>query len=186
METLNIRIQEKLAELSNEKEGHLAAARRLENQISKLALLAEGEEDPDMEVLLQSILNPVQAQEPPLPQPVPPPPPPPPPTQRVMIKADKIYAASQTFDGLFTLNQITDMLCDAEGVTDREEKTRVRSAISSMLAKLASEGRVIHVEKGRGKLQGTFRKVSPRSIPGYKNGAPADIEVNHVHVEVME
>lgn len=184
------RIQSAIETLTIRKDELVAETKKLEGQITKLSLLVDGADDPEFEELIFRVASPVettsvvpQSQSEPEPEPVPPPPP----IKRVRVTCDGIYAITQTFDRLFTLNDVVDILADNEAVTDVEEKKRVRSAVSTMMQKLVSNGRLVHHEKGRGKIPGQYRKVHTtdfRRIP-MRDGIPPDIEIDHVE-EVEE
>jgi len=179
--TFQRRVQNVVAELSTRKEQLQSDIQKLDAQITKLTLIAEGNEDPELEDIFIRVLNAPAPQEIQAISIVSPPAPPEKNIPRIKVTCDGIYALTQTFDRLFTLNDMVDLLADNEGVTDAEEKTRVRSAVYTMMRKLIENGRLIQHEKGIGKRPGWFRKVVTtdyRRLPAFKNGQPEDIEIS--------
>jgi hypothetical protein len=147
------RIQELVAVLTGRKEEHTREANELQSHIDKLNLLAETDDPEVGELILKAILPPAEPAGPAaaftlnkLP------------VRRINTTRDGLFALTEKFDGPFTVNALAEIVADNQAVTDADEKKKLRGAVFTMMRKLVDQGRLIQVEKGKGKKQGTFQR----------------------------
>ena len=158
---LRSRVESMIAREEAAQEALMAEAQQLERRVHMLKALLPFADDPATEVALKAIASP-----PPTPpaRPAPPPPEPPEPpqqiTDRVQVTRELVFAATQTFDGTFTVNDVMARMLNGAAI-DGPERQRVRSSIAGAIMALYERGEVIREAEGIGKRQAIWKKVVP-------------------------
>ena len=153
---LKTRIEAAIASEESTQERLLAEAAAHERKVHMLKALLPFAEDPATEEALRGVL-PVAA----TPAPVVSPPPPAPPqqiTDRVQVTRQLVFAATQTFDDAFTVNDVVERMTGSANV-DAAERQRVRSSIAQAMATLHERGEVVKESQGIGRQQTVWRKA---------------------------
>ena len=159
-EALKDRIETAVATTEAEQEVLLAAAQRMERRAQMLRALLPFSDDPAAEDVLRALLPDVEPPPPPEPEPPPVPEPPQQITERVQVTRQLVYAATQTFENTFTVNDVLNLMTNG-AVIDRDERTRVRSSIAQAMLSLHDRGELLRVTEHFGRRQATWRKVPP-------------------------
>lgn len=151
---LRSRVEAMIATEEAAQEHLMAEAQQLERRVQMLKTLLPFADDPATEAALKAIALP------------PPPPPAPaqpePPqhiTERVQVTGQLVLAATQTFDGTFTVNDVMALMTGGRHI-DPPERLRVRSSIAQCMMSLLDRGELIRVAEGIGKRQAIWRKAS--------------------------
>jgi hypothetical protein len=147
----------------------MAEAQRLERRVQMLKALLPFAEDPATEAALRAL---IPAPAPP-PAPTPPPPPEPPQqiTERVQVTRQLVFAATQTFDGSFTINDVVALMTAGRQI-DPDERRRIRSSIAQCSVSLFERGELIKEEEHFGRKQTVWKAV--RVNAGGNGGANSD------------
>lgn len=112
-------------------------------------------DEPAIEDSLRGVLPAIESAAPPKPKPVPEPPQAI--TERVQVTAQLVFAASQTFEDTFTVNDVLKLMT-GERQIDRQERLRVRQAIADAMIRLHGRGELVKEEQGIGRQQTIWRK----------------------------
>lgn len=150
---LRSRVESMIATEEAAQEHLMAEAQQLERRVQMLKALLPFADDPATEAALKMIAlppppPPVQAQ----------PAPPPHITERVQVTRQLVLAATQTFDGTFTVNDIMALMTGGR-IVDGQERLRVRSSIAQAMVTLYERGELIREAEGYGKRQAIWRKA---------------------------
>lgn len=153
---LKDRLEAAVAAEESRQEKLLAEAQQVERRIHMLKAILPYLEDATAEDALRALL-------PALPQPaaVAPPPLPPPPqiiTDRVQITRELVFAATQTFNDSFTINDVVSLMTGGRHL-DPPERLRVRACIGQAMSSLSERGEVIKEVEHFGRRQAIWRKV---------------------------
>lgn len=132
----------------------MAQAQQLERRVQMLKALLPFAEDPATEAALQTLI----------PAPVPPPvaaPPllPEPPqqvTERVQVTRQLVFAATQTFEGAFTINDLVTLMTAGRQINP-DERRRIRSSIAQCAVSLHERGELIKEEGHFGRKQTVWK-----------------------------
>ena len=150
---LRSRVESMIAREEAAQEALMAEAQQLERRVHMLKALLPFADDPATEAALVVIA---------VPRPAPPAPPSPEPpqqiTSRVQVTRDLVFAATQTFDGTFTVNDVMARMLNGAAI-DGPERQRVRSSIAGAIMALYERGEVIRETEGYGKRQAIWRKA---------------------------
>lgn len=79
-------------------------------------------------------------------------------TDRVQVTRQLVFAATQTFDDAFTVNDVVERMTGSANV-DAGERQRVRSSIAQAMATLHERGEVVKESQGIGRQQTVWRKA---------------------------
>ncbi len=152
---LKSRIEAAITVQENQQERLMAEAQAFDRRVQLLRALLPFAEDPSAEAALMAL--------------VPPPKPEPmvsvaqaPPeriTERVQVTRQLVLAATQTFNGTFTVNDIMARMT-GNAMIDGAERLRVRSAIASAMMALLDRGEVIRETAGYGRRQAIWKKAA--------------------------
>ena len=164
--SLKERIQAAIVIEEQNQERVLAEAQAVERRVNMLKALLPFADDPSIEASLRGVL----------PAPEPPPPPPAKPslvvqppeaiTERVQVTRQLVFAATQTFDDPFTVNDIVERMTNGAQI-DQPERLRVRSSVAQCMATLHERGEVLKDSQGIGRQQSIWRKAQ---LNGHSNG----------------
>ncbi len=94
----------------------------------------------------------------PAPAPAPRPAPPDVITDRVQVTRELVFAATQTFDAAFTINDLRDLMTQGREM-DLDESVRIRTAIAQSMVSLVERGQVLKVETGNRRQPAIYRKA---------------------------
>lgn len=157
-EALKQRIETAIAEEEAAQEKLLAQAQNHERKIHMLRVLLPFAEDPAAEDSLRDILP---ATRPPAQQPAQSAAPEPPEaiTERVQVTRQLVLAATQTFEDLFTVNDVLELMAGGSQI-DGKERVRIRQSIAQAMVTLHERGELIRVSEGSGRRPSTWRKAS--------------------------
>lgn len=157
-ESLKSRIEAAILDEEAAQEKLLAAAQTHERRVHMLKAVLPFADDPATEDALRTLLPGIQ---PPTPYPAPEAPCPEPPqaiTERVQVTRQLVFAATQTFDDTFTVNDVLALMTGG-AVIDGQERQRVRSSIAGAMMVLLDRGELIREVEGFGKRQAIWRKA---------------------------
>lgn len=157
-ESLKQRIEAAIASEEAMQEKLLAEASAHERKVHMLKALLPFAEDPATEGSLRSVLPEIQPPEPPA-LVLPPPEPPQQITSRVQVTRQLVFAATQTFDETFTVNDVVERMTGGAHI-DPPERQRVRSSVAQAMATLFERGEVLKEEQGIGRQQSVWKKTS--------------------------
>lgn len=159
--SLRLRIEALIITEEASQEKLLAEAQAHERRVQMLKALVPFAEDPATEDALRAVLPAVQP-----PTPVPPPQPPQEITERVQVTRQLVFAATQTFDEAFTINDVMSRM-----TTDRQinpaERTRIRQSIAQAVVSLFERGEVLKEAEHFGRKQTIWKKAA---LNGNGNG----------------
>jgi hypothetical protein len=79
-------------------------------------------------------------------------------TDRVQVTRDLVFAATQTFDAEFTVNDVVRLMTNAATI-DPPERLRIRSSIAQCMTMLCDRGEVLKDSQGIGRQQTLWRRV---------------------------
>ena len=138
----------------------LADAQLAERRVVMLKAMVPFLDDPTFADTLRAVLPSIE----------PPPPPPvvhtPPPPQQisqyVQVTRELVYAATQTFDELFTVNDVVDRMLNGRQV-DRVERLRIRTSVAGGMIALSERGQLMRESQGIGRKQSIWRRVEHRA-----------------------
>jgi hypothetical protein len=159
-ESIRLRIDAMIAREESIQERLLGEAQAVERRVHMLKALLPFSDDPTIEQALRSILP---AIEPPAPAPravAAPPEPPQVISEPVQVTRQLVYAATQTFDGSFTVNDVMDLMTGARKIEGRE-RARVRQAIAQAMISLHDRGELIKEQEHHGRQQTVWKKAGP-------------------------
>ncbi len=154
-DSLKDRLRTAIATEEAAQERLLAQAQAHERRATLLKALLPFAEDPATEDALRGVLPDIQP-------PVPLPPPLEPPqqiTERVQVTRKLVFAATQTFDGTFTVNDVLALMTGGNQI-DGRERLRVRQSIAQAMMTLYERGELIREQEGIGKRQSVWRKAA--------------------------
>jgi hypothetical protein len=157
-ESLKQRIEAAIADEEVMQEKLLVEASAHERKVHMLKALLPFAEDPATEGSLRNVLPEIQPPEPPPPA-LPIPEPPQQITNRVQVTRQLVFAATQTFDETFTVNDVVERMTGSAHI-DLSERQRIRSSVAQAMATLFERGEVLKKEQGIGRQQSIWRKVS--------------------------
>ena len=150
------RVEAMIATEEAAQEHLMAEAQQLERRVQMLKALLPFADDPATEAALKAITF---SPPPPLaPAPVQPEPPQHI-TERVQVTRELVLAATQTFDGTFTVNGVMALMTGGRHV-DGSERMRIRSSIAQAMMSLYERGELIREAEGIGKRQAVWRKAA--------------------------
>jgi hypothetical protein len=162
--SLRLRIEAMISTEEASQERLLAEAQAHERRVQMLKALLPFAEDPATEDALRAVLPAVQQ-----PTPLLTPPPAEPPqeiTERVQVTRQLVFAATQTFDESFTINDVMSRM-----TTDRQinpaERTRIRQSIAQAVVSLFERGEVLKEAEHFGRKQTIWKKAA---LNGNGNG----------------
>jgi hypothetical protein len=135
----------------------LVQAQAVERKIAMLKALLPFADDPKIEESLRAVLPAVES--PPQPKTQVPAPPPQEITERVQVTRELVFAATQTFDGAFTINNVMDLMTNGRQIAS-PERTRIRSSIAQSVISLYERGELVKEEEHIGRKQTIWRKAA--------------------------
>ncbi len=155
--TLASRIEAAITVEENNQERLMVEAQAVERRVQMLRALLPFAGDPSTEAALKALVPPP---EPPKAESAPQNEPAPPQriTERVQVTRELVFAATQTFDCDFTVNDVLALMMNGAEI-DGAERTRVRSSIASAMMALLDRGQLCRVSVGIGKRQTVLRKI---------------------------
>jgi hypothetical protein len=145
----------------------MAQAQRLERRVQMLKALLPFADDPATEAALKAVTTPPPA-----------PPAPPRPeqpqqiTERVQVTRELVFAATHTFDGTFTVNDVLALMTRGRQIGG-DERMRVRSSIAQSMITLCDRGQLIKEAEGYGRRQAIWKKA-PLNGSGVGRGPKGD------------
>ncbi len=146
-----------LAQAEAEQEQLLADAQLAERRVVMLKAMVPFLDDPMFADTLRAVLPSMG------PPAVPAPPPPLAPPQHiseyVQVTRDLVYAATQTFDDTFTVNDVLERMLNGREV-DKIERTRIRTSVAGAMVALSDRGELVRAQQGVGRQQSIWRKVA--------------------------
>jgi hypothetical protein len=145
------RVEAMIAREEGAQELLMAEAQQLERRVQMLKALLPFADDPATEAALMAITAPKSvppAADPEPPQQI---------THRVQVTRALVFAATQTFDKPFTVNDVMARMTGG-AVIDGSERQRVRSSIAQAMMTLHVRGELIRVTEGYGKRQAIWAK----------------------------
>ena len=151
--SLRSRVESMIAGEEAAQELLMAEAQRLERRVQMLRALLPFADDAATEEALRAITSPPAA--PPAPAP---PEPPQQITERVQVTRQLVFAATQTFEDAFTINDVLALMTGGRQI-DPPERLRVRSSIAQSMMMLHERGELIRETEGYGRRQGLWRKA---------------------------
>ncbi len=156
-ESLKERIEAAIAREEAAQEKLLAEAQGVERRVQVLKAVLPFAEDPAIEESLRGVLP---ALEPPAPEPrsASVPEPPQAITERVQVTRQLVFAATQTFDGTFTVNDILALMTGGREI-EGKERLRVRQSIAQAMVTLHERGELIKAEEHFGRKQSIWKKA---------------------------
>jgi len=141
----------------------MAEAQIAEQRVNMLKAMETYVDNPMFEDTLRAVLPnaaPVKAVSPEPPRAIPEPPP-----QQiseyVQVTRQLVYAAAQTFNDTFTVNNVVDRMVNGAQI-DRRERLRVRNSVAQAMITLMERGELLRESKGIGRQQSVFRNPAPR------------------------
>lgn len=155
-DSLQKRIEAAIAGEETQLEKVMAEAQQIERRVQMLRALLPFADDPAAEGALRSVLPSMQT--PPSPPPAARPEPPQRITERVQVTRQLVLAATQTFDGPFTVNDVLHLMA-GERQIDALERTRIRTSIAQAMVSLYERGELIREAEGKGRQQAIWRKA---------------------------
>lgn len=156
-DSLQKRIEAAIAGEETQLEKVMAEAQQIERRVQMLRALLPFADDPAAEGALRSVLPSMQT-----PSSLPPAARPEPPqriTERVQVTRQLVLAATQTFDGPFTVNDVLHLMAGDRQI-DALERTRIRTSIAQAMVSLADRGQLLKERQGTGRSQTTWKRVS--------------------------
>jgi hypothetical protein len=157
-ESLKERIEAAVFDEEAAQEKLLAAAQLHERRAQMLRAILPFADEPAIEAALRSILPDIET---PAPAPAAPARPTEPPqqiTERVQVTRALVFAATQTFEETFTVNDVMGRMTGG-AIIDGQERLRVRSSIAGAMMVLLERGELIRVAEGYGKRQAIWRRA---------------------------
>ena len=83
-------------------------------------------------------------------------------TERVQVTRQLVFAATQTFEGPFTVNDVYELMVGDRRV-DRPERQRIRSSIAASMMTLHERGELNRETLGKGRQEGLWRKAEMKA-----------------------
>jgi hypothetical protein len=167
--SLKDRIEAAVAIEETEQAKLMAEAEAIERRVQMLKAMLPFASDVAAEGALRALL-PMAAPWPPAP-----PNPEPPPqviTERVQVTRQLVFAATQTFEETFTVNDVLALMTNGRHI-DPPERMRVRNAIAAGIMSLYERGEVIREAQGIGRQQSVWKKVVLSGSVPVRDDAPA-------------
>jgi hypothetical protein len=152
--TLRSRLESMIVGEEAAQELLMSEAQQLERRVHMLKALLPYVDDPATEAVLQAIASPPH--KPPaalLPEP------PQQITERVQVTRQLVFAATQTFEDTFTVNDVADLMTGDRKIEGRE-RVRVRQAVAQAMITLNDRGELVRVKERSGRRPSTWRKSS--------------------------
>jgi hypothetical protein len=159
LETLKERIETAIAREEAAQEKLLAEAQAVERCLLMLKAVLPFAEDPAAASVLRQVLPVVEPVQPATPEPAAPREPPQQITERVQVTRQLVFAATQTFEDTFTVNDVMALMTGGRQI-DGRERLRVRQSISQAMLSLYERGELIREAEGYGRRQNIWRKAS--------------------------
>jgi hypothetical protein len=161
-ESLRLRIEAAISTEEASQEKLLAEAQAHERRAQMLKALLPFAEDPATEGSLRAVLPTIQ------PPPLLPPAPEPPQqiTERVQVTRQLVFAATQTFDDVFTINDVMSAMTGDRQINPAERQ-RIRSSIAQSVISLFDRGELLKDSEHFGRKQTVWRKAA---LNGHGNG----------------
>ena len=147
----------------------MAEAQAAERRVGMLKALLPYAEEPAAEQALRAILP-----APPAPAPAPEPARVAPPQQiveRVQVTRQLVFAATQTFEEKFTVNDVMDLMTGGREI-EGKERLRVRQSIAAAIITLHERGELLKAEEHVGRSQTVWQKVQLPALAASTNGKP--------------
>ena len=168
-QSLKERIEATILDEESSQEKLLAAAQGHERRVQMLKALLPFANDPATEGSLRTLL-PAPPQTPELvaakpsepPQQI---------VERVQVTRQLVFAATQTFEGRFTVNDVMDLMTGGKQI-EGKERLRVRQAIAAAMVSLQERGELRKVEDRYGRSQSVWQRAELNG-KGQSNGAQA-------------
>lgn len=155
-ESLKERIEAAITSEEAIQEKLLAEAQTHERRLQMLRALLPFADEPAIEESLRGVLPLIELAASRKSEPIPEPPQAI--TERVQVTAQLVFAATQTFEETFTVNNVL-ALMTGERQIDRQERLRVRQAIADAMIRLHGRGELVKEEQGVGRQQTIWRKA---------------------------
>ena len=114
-------------------------------------------DDPAIEDSLRGVLPALEPPAPPKPALVPEPPQVI--SEPVQVTRQLVFAATQTFDGTFTVNDVMDLMTSSREIEGRE-RVRVRQSIAQAMVTLHERGELIKEQEHHGRQQTVWTKAA--------------------------
>jgi hypothetical protein len=162
-ESLKARIEAAIGMEEAEQERLLAEAQAHERRVQMLKALLPFAEEAMAEVALRAILPHTEPTAAAMPET--PPEPPQQITDRVQVTRQLVFAATQTFDGTFTVNDVMALMTGDRQI-DARERLRIRSSIAQSFTTLFERGELARESEGYGKRQAVWRKAALKAAAG--------------------
>jgi hypothetical protein len=157
-ETLKDRIEAAIVTEEAVQERLLAEAQAVERRLLMLKAVLPFAEDPAAADVLRQVLPAVELPRPAAPESATPTEPPQQITERVQVTRQLVFAATQTFAGTFTVNDVMALMTGGRQI-DRRERLRVRQSIWQAMMSLHERGELIREAEGYGRRQALWRKA---------------------------
>lgn len=154
-ESLKARVEVAIAHEEAVQEKLLSEAQAVERRIQMLKAVLPFAEDPAIEASLRALLPATEPAGPP----VPPPEPPQQITERVQVTRQLVFAATQTFEDTFTVNDVMALMTGSRQI-DPRERLRIRSSIAQSVTTLFDRGELVREAEGYGKRQAIWRRAA--------------------------
>ena len=151
-QSLKERIEVAIARQEKEQELLMNAASAVERRLQMLKALLPFVDDPSMESVLLAILSrpePPKPAHPQAPDHI---------SECVQVTRKLVYAATQTFEGGFTINDVMKLMTGGRHI-EGTERVRVRNSIAASITSLFDRGELLKDEQGIGKHQSIWRKA---------------------------
>jgi hypothetical protein len=165
-ESLKDRIEAAIAREETVQEKLLSDAQAVERRVHMLRALLTFADDPAIEAALRAVLPDAEPAAPPTFPPEARPEPPQQITERVQVTRQLVFAATQTFDDTFTVNDVLKLMA-GDGRIDPRERIRIRSSIAQSIVTLHERGELVREEEHFGRKQTIWRKAA---LNGNGNG----------------
>ncbi len=155
-ESFRERIEAAVAREEATQEKLLAEAQTVERRVHMLRALLAFADDPAIEGALRAVLP---TAEPPTPANQPVPEPPQQITERAQVTRQLVFAATQTFDDTFTVNDVMALMTGGREING-QERQRIRSSIAQLVVSLHERGQLIKEAEGYGRRQTVWRRAT--------------------------
>ncbi len=158
--SMNERWTAAVAQAEAYQEKLLADAQMAERRVQMLKAMMPFMDDPMFADTLRAVLPSPEPLAVAAPPPSAPPPPEPPQhiTERVQVTRQLVFAATQTFECTFTINDLVARMANGANI-DGPERVRVRSSVASAMMTLLDRGEVIRAAEGYGRRQAIWRRA---------------------------
>ena len=154
-ESLKTRIETAIACEESSQERLMAEAQAHDRRAQMLKALLPFADDPATEIALRGVLPTVQP--PPAPEPAVQAPPQQI-TTRIQVTRQLVFAATQTYEDTFTINDVLELMTGGEQL-EGKERLRVRQSIAQSMVTLFERGELLREAEGYGKRQAVWRRA---------------------------